>query len=281
MRRKYVGAKTFSLEGAESLVPLLDLAIEKAGEQEIREIVLGMAHRGRLNVLANIIGKSPQEIFREFEDRDPELYRGSGDVKYHLGYQSDFVTSRGRKIHLSLCFNPSHLEFVNPVAIGLARAKQDRGADFGHEHGLALLIHGDAAFAGEGIIQETLNLSQLRGYTIGGTLHVMVNNQIGFTTPPEEARSTVYATDVAKMLQIPVFHVNGEHPEAVAQVIEPGHGLPQDIRRDVVVDMYCYRRLGHNEGDEPAFTQPILYERIERRMSVRDAYLEHLLCSAK
>jgi 2-oxoglutarate dehydrogenase E1 component len=277
VRRKYVGAKTFSLEGAESLVPLLDLAIEKAGTQEICEIVLGMAHRGRLNVLANIIGKSPQEIFREFEDRDAELFRGSGDVKYHLGYQSDFVTSTGRKIHLSLCFNPSHLEFVNPVAVGLVRAKQDRGADFAHEHGMALLIHGDAAFAAEGIVQETLNLSQLPGYTTGGTLHVIVNNQIGFTTPPEEGRSTVYASDVAKMLQIPIFHVNGEHPEAVAQVIELAMEFRKTFRRDVVVDMYCYRRLGHNEGDEPAFTQPILYETIERRMSVRDAYLEHLL----
>lgn len=277
IRRKYVGAKTFSLEGAESLIPLLDMAIEKAGAQGVKEIVLGMAHRGRLNVLANIIGKSPQEIFREFEDRDPELYRGSGDVKYHLGYQSDYSTSTGQKLRLVLCFNPSHLEFVNPVALGLMRAKQDRGADFAHETGLAILIHGDAAFAGEGIVQETLNLSQLPGYTVGGTLHIVVNNQIGFTTPPEEARSTHYATDVAKMLQAPIFHVNGEHPEAVAQVIGLAMDFRREFHRDAVIDMYCYRRLGHNEGDEPSFTQPAMYKTIEQRQSVREAYLEHLL----
>ena len=219
IRRKFVGAKSFSLEGAESLIPLLDLAIEKASTQGIESIVMAMAHRGRLNVLANIIGKSPQDIFREFEDIDPELYRGGGDVKYHLGYYNDYVTSTGRKVHLSLCFNPSHLEFVNPVALGLTRAKQDRGADLNHEQNMAILIHGDAAFIGEGIVQETLNLSQLPGYAVGGTVHVVINNQIGFTTPPEQSRSTTYATDIAKMLQIPIFHVNGEQPEAVAQVI--------------------------------------------------------------
>jgi 2-oxoglutarate dehydrogenase E1 component len=253
------------------------LAIEKASSQGVESIVMAMAHRGRLNVLANIIGKSPQDIFREFEDIDPELYRGGGDVKYHLGYYNDFVTSTGRKVHLSLCFNPSHLEFVNPVALGLTRAKQERGADFDHQRNLAILIHGDAAFIGEGIVQETLNLSQLPGYSVGGTVHVVINNQIGFTTPPEQSRSTTYATDIAKMLQIPIFHVNGEQPEAVAQVI----GLALDFRatyhRDVVIDMYCYRRWGHNEGDEPAFTQPLLYQWIENHKSVRDAYMEHLL----
>jgi 2-oxoglutarate dehydrogenase E1 component len=277
VRRKYVGAKTFSLEGAESLIPLLDLAIEKAGRQGIQSIVMAMAHRGRLNVLANIIGKSPQEIFREFEDVDPELYRGSGDVKYHLGYYNDFTTSTGRKIHLSLCFNPSHLEFVDPVALGLTRAKQDRGADFRHEESMAILIHGDAAFVGEGVVQETLNMSQLPGYTVGGTLHVIVNNQIGFTTGPDEGRSTTYATDAARMLQIPIFHVNGEYPEAVAQVIDLAMDFRKTFHRDVVVDMYCYRRWGHNEGDEPSFTQPLLYKWIERHKPVRDAYLEHLL----
>jgi 2-oxoglutarate dehydrogenase E1 component len=277
VRRKYVGAKTFSLEGAESLIPLLDLAIEKAGRQQIQEIVLGMAHRGRLNVLANIIGKGPQEIFREFEDVDPERYRGRGDVKYHLGYHNDWTTAAGQRIHLSLCFNPSHLEFVNPVAVGLTRAKQDRRADFERREAMALLIHGDASFIGEGIVQETLNLSQLPGYTVAGTLHVVVNNQLGFTTPPEESRSTAYATDVARMLQIPIFHVNGEHPEAVAQVIDLAMDFRHEFRRDVVVDMYCYRRWGHNEGDEPSFTQPLLYKTIERRKSVRDGYLEHLL----
>ena len=277
IRRKFVGAKSFSLEGAESLIPLLDLAIEKASSQGIESIVMAMAHRGRLNVLANIIGKCPQDIFREFEDIDPELYRGGGDVKYHLGYYNDFVTSTGRKVHLSLCFNPSHLEFVNPVALGLTRAKQDRGPDLSHERNLAILIHGDAAFIGEGIVQETLNLSQLPGYSVGGTVHVVINNQIGFTTPPEQTRSTVYATDVAKMLQIPIFHVNGEQPEAVAQVISLAMDFRATFHRDVVIDMYCYRRWGHNEGDEPAFTQPLLYRWIENHKSVREAYLEHLL----
>jgi 2-oxoglutarate dehydrogenase E1 component len=277
IRRKYVGAKTFSLEGAESLIPLLDLAIEKAGEQKIREVVLAMAHRGRLNVLANIIGKSPREIFREFEDANPELYRGSGDVKYHLGYHNDFRTSTGRKLHLSLCFNPSHLEFVDPVAQGLTRAKQDRSGDGLRETAMTIMIHGDASFAGEGIVAETLNTSRLPGYTTGGTLHVIVNNQIGFTTPPAEGRSTRYASDVAKMLEVPIFHVNGEHPEAVAQVIDAALDFRRAFQRDVVVDMYCYRRWGHNEGDEPAFTQPLMVEAIERRISVGEAYLEQLL----
>ena len=277
IRRKFVGAKSFSLEGAESLIPLLDMAIEKAATQGTESIVMAMAHRGRLNVLANIIGKSPQDIFREFEDIDPELYRGGGDVKYHLGYYNDYVTSTGGKVHLSLCFNPSHLEFVNPVALGLTRAKQDRGADIEHKQSMAILIHGDAAFIGEGIVQETLNLSELPGYAVGGTVHVVINNQIGFTTPPEQSRSTTYATDIAKMLQIPIFHVNGERPEAVAQVINLALDFRATFRRDVVIDMYCYRRWGHNEGDEPAFTHPLLYRWIENHKSVRDAYLEHLL----
>jgi 2-oxoglutarate dehydrogenase E1 component len=277
IRRKFVGAKSFSLEGAESLIPLLDLAIEKAAQQGIESIVMAMAHRGRLNVLANIIGKSPQDIFREFADIDPELYRGGGDVKYHLGYYNDYLTSTGAKVHLALCFNPSHLEFVNPVAVGLTRAKQERGNDSQHERSMALLIHGDAAFIGEGIVQETLNLSQLPGYSTGGTVHVVINNQIGFTTPPEQSRSTVYSTDIAKMLQIPIFHVNGEQPEAVAQVIDLALEFRAAFHRDVVIDMYCYRRWGHNEADEPAFTQPLLCKWIENHKSVRDAYLEQLL----
>ncbi|GMU92800.1 MAG: hypothetical protein AMXMBFR4_18580 [Candidatus Hydrogenedentota bacterium] len=277
IQRKFVGAKRFSLEGAESLIPLLDLAIEKAGEQKIDEIVVGMAHRGRLNVLANIMGKSPRQIFREFEDKDPALHLGGGDVKYHLGHHREWETLSGHKVHLALAFNPSHLEFVNPVVLGRTRAHQDRVGDVEHRKSMALLIHGDAAFAGEGIIQETLNLSELEGYTTGGTLHVIVNNQIGFTTNPSEARSTVYATDVAKMLQSPIFHVNGEDPEAVAQVINVAMEFRRTFRRDVVVDMYCYRRRGHNEGDEPAFTQPVLYRIIEKRKSVRESYLEHIL----
>ncbi|MBI4527546.1 MAG: 2-oxoglutarate dehydrogenase E1 component [Deltaproteobacteria bacterium] len=277
IRKKFLGAKTFSLEGAESLIPLLDLAIEKGGEHGLDEIVLGMAHRGRLNVLANIMAKSPREIFREFEDRDPELHVGRGDVKYHLGHSNDWQTSSGRNIHLSLCFNPSHVEFVNPVALGRMRAKQDWAGDTERNRGMVLLIHGDAAFAGEGIVQESLNLSELEAYGTGGTLHVIVNNQIGFTTCPREGRSSTYATDVAKMLQIPIFHVNGEDPEAVAQVVRLSMEFRRTFKRDVVIDMYCYRRLGHNEGDEPAFTQPVLYRAIAKRKPVRESYLQHLL----
>ncbi len=277
IQRKFTGAKSFSLEGAESLIPLLDLCFERAGDQGIQEIVLGMAHRGRLNVLANIIGKSPQQIFREFEDRDPNLYMGRGDVKYHMGYSGDWRTRHGKNIHLSLCFNPSHLEYVNPVALGRMRAKQDR-AQFPErgEGGLVLLIHGDASFAGEGIVQETFNLSNLEGYTVGGTLHVVVNNQIGFTTPPREARSSRYATDIARMLQIPIFHVNGESPEAVAQAVHLAMEFRNRYKRDAVIDMYCYRKRGHNEGDEPSFTQPLLYQKIQQRESVRDVYFNHL-----
>ncbi len=277
IQKRFLGSKSFSLEGAETLIPLLDLAIEKAGDERIDEIVLAMAHRGRLNVLANIMGKSAQQIFREFADLDGERQLGRGDVKYHLGHSTDWTTSSGRKVHISLCFNPSHLEFVNPVAIGRVRAKQDRVEDAKRERGLCLLIHGDAAFAGEGIIQETLNLSQLEAYKIGGTLHVVLNNQIGFTTSPSEARSSTYATDVAKLLQIPIFHVNGEDPEAVAQVVRLALAFRHEFQRDVVIDMYCYRRRGHNEGDEPAFTQPKLYQAIEKRKSVRDGYLDRLL----
>ena len=277
VRTKYVGMKSFSLEGAETLIPLLDLAIEKLAVQGVREIVMGMSHRGRLNVLANILGKSFQAIFREFEDVDAELFKNRGDVKYHLGHHNYFTTASGREVHISLGFNPSHLEFVNPVTLGRCRAKQDRFGDPQRKVGAAILIHGDAAFAGEGIVQETLNLSQLRDYEIGGTIHVVVNNQIGFTTPPEEGRSCGYPTDVAKMLQIPIFHVNGEDPEAVAQVVDLALDFRNTFRRDVVIDMYCFRRWGHNEGDEPAFTQPLMYRAIEQRPTVREGYLNHLL----
>jgi 2-oxoglutarate dehydrogenase E1 component len=277
IQRKFIGAKSFSLEGGESLIPLLDLAFERAGEQGVREIVIGMAHRGRLNVLSNIMGKSPQKIFREFEDVDPALYAGGGDVKYHLGYSGDWRTRGGKNIHLSLCFNPSHLEYVNPVALGRLRAKQDRsGNPTRGDIGMALLIHGDAAFAGEGIVQETLNLSQLEGYATGGTVHVIVNNQVGFTTRPDDARSMRYCTDVAKMLQSPIFHVNGEDPEAVAQVVRLAMDFRMEFKRDVVIDMYCYRRRGHNEGDEPSYTQPLMYRKIDQRKTVREAYLDRL-----
>jgi 2-oxoglutarate dehydrogenase E1 component len=277
VQRKFVGAKSFSLEGAESLIPLLDLAFDKAGDLGIDEIVLAMPHRGRLNVLANILGKRPAAIFREFEDRDAKLYIGGGDVKYHKGFHRDWRTAAGKRVHVALMFNPSHLEFVNPVALGRLRGKQDRSGDAAREHGLAVLVHGDAAFAGEGIVQESLNMSQLDGYSVGGALHVVVNNQIGFTTPPEQGRSTTYATDVAKMLQIPIFHVNGESPEAVAQAVTLALDFRQQFKRDVVIDMYCYRRRGHNEGDEPTFTQPLMYRAIKQRKTVREGYLEHLL----
>jgi len=277
IQKKYVGAKRFSLEGAESLIPLLDLAIEHAGEQGIEEIVIGMAHRGRLNVLANILGKSPRHIFREFEDIDAELDLGRGDVKYHKGFHGNWTTATGRELHLAMCFNPSHLEFVDPLVLGRVRAKQDRLGDTDRELSMGLIIHGDAAFAGQGVIQESLNLSGLPLYHTGGTLHVIVNNQLGFTTTPSEGRTARYATDVAKMLQSPIFHVNGEDPEAVAQVTRLAMDFRKTFRRNVVIDMYCYRRHGHNEGDEPSFTQPQLYQKIEARPSVRDGYLEHLL----
>ncbi len=277
LARKFVGAKTFSLEGAETLIPLLDLAIEKGGTQGVDEVVIGMAHRGRLNVLANIMGKSPQEIFHEFADKEPEKYLGGGDVKYHLGYSSDWKTAAGHKVHLSLCFNPSHLEFINPVAMGRTRAKQDRVGDTDRRRGLVVMIHGDSAMAGEGIVQETLNLSQLPAYTTGGALHIVINNQVGFTTLPQQYRSCTYSTDVARLLQVPIFHVNGEDPEAVAQVINLAMDFRKEFQQDVFIDMYCFRRRGHNEGDEPQFTQPLMYQTIERRKTVRESYLDRLL----
>ncbi|RMH23068.1 MAG: 2-oxoglutarate dehydrogenase E1 component [Acidobacteria bacterium] len=280
IHRKFLGAKRFSLEGAETLIPLLDLALEEAGEQGVREVVIGMAHRGRLNVLVNILGKSPRLVFREFaESGDPELQRGRGDVKYHLGHSSDRLTSGGRQVHLSLCFNPSHLEFVDPVVVGRVRAKQQRFGDRERRRCLGVVIHGDAAVAGQGVVQEMLNMSDLPGFRTGGTLHVVVNNQIGFTTPPELGRSTPYATDVARMLQTPIFHVNGEQPEAVAQVVRLAMDYRAAFGKDVIIDMYCYRRYGHNEGDEPAYTQPLLYDKIRRRKSVRDGYRESLLAA--
>ncbi len=277
VRRKFVGAKTFSLEGAESLIPMLDLALEKACQHNVKEVVMGMAHRGRLNVMANILKKRAMNIFWSFDDPDPETSRGGGDVRYHLGYSSDWKTASGDNLHISLCFNPSHLEFVNTVAQGRTRCKQDRASDDKRQQVLTILIHGDASFAGEGIVQETLNLSELEGYRTGGTLHIVINNQVGFTTEPHQGRSTTYATDVAKMLQIPIFHVNGEDPEAVAQVVSLAMDFRKEFHRDVVLDLYAFRRWGHNEGDEPRFTQPTMYAEIDRRASVRENYLGRLL----
>ena len=277
MHKNFVGAKRFSLEGAESLIPLLDLLIEKAGEQGVEEIVMGMAHRGRLNVLCNIMGKNVRELFAAFEDKHPELHFGSGDVKYHLGYSKDVVTQSGQPVHLTLAFNPSHLEFVNPVVAGRARAKQDQRGDAERRRVMALTIHGDAAFMGQGVIAETLNMAGLEGYRTGGTIHVIVNNQVGFTTIPEDSRSTAYATDIARMLKVPVFHVNGEDPEAVVQVTSLAIEYRQKFGKDVLIDMYCYRKWGHNETDEPRFTQPVMYKQIDRQPSVRDVYVRRLL----
>src|SRR6056297_563949 len=277
VRRKFVGAKTFSLEGAESLIPMLDLALDKACQHKVREVVLAMAHRGRLNVLANIMKKRAMNIFWSFEDPNPELNRGRGDVRYHLGYSSDWKTASGETLHISLCFNPSHLEFVNTVALGRCRSKQDRRGDDKRQEVMTVLIHGDAAFAGEGIVQETLNLSQLTGYKTGGTLHVVINNQVGFTTQPDEGRSTTYATDIAKMLQVPIFHVNGEDPEAVAQVVSLAMDFRKEFHKDVVIYLYAFRRWRHNEGDEPRFTQPRMYAEIDQRPGVREQYLNRLL----
>ncbi len=277
VRRKFVGAKTFSLEGAETLIPMLDLALEKASQHNVKEVVMGMAHRGRLNVMANILKKRAMNIFWSFDDPNPEMNRGGGDVRYHLGYSSDWTTASGDNLHISLCFNPSHLEFVNTVAQGRTRCKQDRRRDERRQEVMTILIHGDAAFAGEGVVQETLNLSQLEGYRTGGTLHIVINNQVGFTTEPHQGRSTTYATDIAKMLQIPIFHVNGEDPEAVAQVVSLAMDFRKEFQRDVVIDLYAFRRWGHNEGDEPRFTQPRMYAEIDRRASVREQYLARLL----
>ena len=274
--KKFVGAKRFGLEGAESLIPLLDLAFEHAGSHGVNDIVLGMAHRGRLNVMANIMGKSPALVFREFDDKDPQRSFGRGDVKYHLGLNSKWATQRGREIDLALCFNPSHLEFVGPVVLGRVRAKQDRLSE-NFTRCMGVILHGDAAFAGQGVVQEMLNMSEIPGFRTGGTLHIVLNNQIGFTTGVRQARSSHYCTDVAKMLQIPIFHVNGEDPEAVAQATWLAMEFRQTFHKDVVIDMYCYRRRGHNEGDDPTVTQPRMYRQIEAMKTVRESYLENLI----
>ncbi|MCG5214298.1 multifunctional oxoglutarate decarboxylase/oxoglutarate dehydrogenase thiamine pyrophosphate-binding subunit/dihydrolipoyllysine-residue succinyltransferase subunit [Streptosporangium sp. KLBMP 9127] len=279
LQTKFVGQKRFSLEGGESLIPLLDSVIAEAAAEDLDEVVIGMAHRGRLNVLANIVGKSYGQIFGEFEGNlDPRSAHGSGDVKYHLGSEGDFVSPDGKKITASVVANPSHLEAVDPILEGVVRAKQDlleRG-----EEGftvLPLLVHGDAAFAGQGVVAETLHLSQLRGYRTGGTVHVVVNNQVGFTTSPASSRSSVYATDVARMIQAPIFHVNGDDPEAVVRAGRLAFEYRQAFRKDVVIDLVCYRRRGHNETDNPGFTQPLMYDLIDAKRSTRKLYTEALI----
>jgi multifunctional 2-oxoglutarate metabolism enzyme len=278
LHTKYVGHKRFGLEGAESAIPLIDELLDLAAQEGTQEAVLGMAHRGRLNVLANIVGKSYRQIFREFEgDIDPDTIQGSGDVKYHVGASGKFVGRSGRELPLTLASNPSHLEAVDPVVEGMTRAKQDQLNEREAFPVLALLIHGDAAFAGQGVVAETLNLSALPGYRVGGTVHLVINNQLGFTTGPEQARSSVYPTDVAKMVQAPIFHVNGDDPEACVRVARLAFGFRQAFQKDVVIDLVCYRRHGHNEGDDPSYTQPLMYKRIEGRRSVRKLYTEALV----
>ena len=278
LQTKYVGQKRFSLEGGETLIPLLDAVISAAADRGLDEVCVGMPHRGRLNVLANIAGKSYGQIFQEFEGHYAEnQVHGSGDVKYHLGTAGVFTAESGATTKIYLAANPSHLEAVNPVLEGITRAKQDKLNIKEAFSVLPILLHGDAAFAGQGVVSETLSLSQLKGYRVGGTIHVVVNNQVGFTTSPQSARSSTYATDVAKMIQAPVFHVNGDDPESVVRVARIAFEYRQAFNKDVVIDMICYRRRGHNEGDEPSFTQPLMYKLIEAKRSTRKLYTEALI----
>src|SRR5262245_8148387 len=274
---KYPAQKRFSLEGGDALIPLLDDLIQQGGQRGIEEIVIGMAHRGRLNVLVNVVGKSPQQLFSEFEGRyDTKHLRGSGDVKYHKGFSTDIRTPAGN-VHVALAFNPSHLEVVDPVVEGSVRARQQRCNDAAGDKVAAVLIHGDAAFAGQGVVMETLQMSQARGFYTGGTLHVIVNNQVGFTiSDPRDARSTLYASDVAKMIEAPIFHVNGDDVEAVVFVARLALDYRMTFHKDAVIDLVCYRRLGHNEADEPAATQPVMYQKIRQQPTTRHKYAERL-----
>lgn len=281
LHTKYVGQKRFSLEGGDSLIPLMDTLIQRGGSQGAKEIVIGMAHRGRLNVLVNIIGKSPEELFQEFEGKRQDPESSSGDVKYHQGFSSD-VETPGGSVHLTLAFNPSHLEIVNPVVEGSVRARLERrkqeGKNTPFDEALPILVHGDAAFAGQGVVMETMQLSQVRGYRTGGTVHVIVNNQIGFTTSNLlDARSSQYCTDVAKILQSPIFHVNGDDPEAVLFVSQLALDYRMEFNKDVVVDLVCYRRLGHNEADEPMATQPVMYKKIKKHKTPATLYANKLI----
>ncbi len=278
LHAKYIGHKRFSLEGGEALIPLLDRILNDAAAQGVSEVVIGMSHRGRLNVLATTVGKPLAQIFSEFEGQmDPDSTQGSGDVKYHLGATGTHVGDTGETMTVTVAPNPSHLEFVNPVVEGMVRAKQDALGDHERSHVIPILLHGDAAFAGQGIVAETLNLAGLHGYRTGGTIHVVVNNQIGFTTRPEDARSSTYCTDVAKMVHAPAFHVNGDDPEAVVYVAGLAFEYRQRFKKDVVIDVVCYRRWGHNEGDEPSYTQPLMYAKIKSHTSVAQLYGEQMV----
>lgn len=278
LHTRFIGHKRFSLEGNETVIAALDHLLNLAASSDVEEILLGMAHRGRLNILSNIIGKSYENIFSEFEELiDPESAQGTGDVKYHLGASGNYTTISGNQIKVSVASNPSHLEFVNPVVEGITRAKQTRNNDQRRNKFIPVLLHGDAAFAGQGVVAETLNLSQLKGYRTGGTIHIIVNNQIGFTTSPEDARSSPYATDVAKMVQAPIFHVNGDYPEASLWVTELAFKYRQQFNKDVVIDIIGYRRHGHNEGDDPVYTQPLMYKKIKQHPSVKEIYQEKMV----
>jgi 2-oxoglutarate dehydrogenase E1 component len=279
LHTRYVGQKRFSLEGGETVIPMLDKIVEECPRHGVEQIVMGMAHRGRLNVLANILGKDYEFIFNEFgENYVPNSEQGDGDVKYHLGYEAIVTTSTGSKIGLSLAPNPSHLEAVSPVVEGKARAWQRRLNDTAERKKvLPVLVHGDASFAGQGVVAETINLSQLEGYRTGGTIHLIINNQIGFTTSPIDGSSSQYCTSVAKMVGAPIFHVNGDDPIAAVTTIQLAFEFRQQFKKDVVVDMYCYRRHGHNEGDEPRFTQPLMYSAIEDHPPISDIFFGHLV----
>jgi 2-oxoglutarate dehydrogenase E1 component len=280
LHTKYVGQKRFSLEGGDSLIPMMDDVVRAAGDNGIKDLVIGMAHRGRLNMLVNILGKPPKTLFNEFEgkfEHNQEDPAHSGDVKYHMGFSADVRTPNGG-VHVALAFNPSHLEIVNPVVAGSVHARQIRRKDTEHTQSLAVLIHGDAALAGQGVNMELFNMSQARGFKIGGTLHIVINNQVGFTTSnPQDARSTLYCTDLAKMVNAPVFHVNGDDPEAVIQVTRLAYAFRKQFRKDVVIDLVCYRRHGHNEADEPAATQPVMYQIIRKRPPARELYAQQLV----
>ncbi|PKA25303.1 2-oxoglutarate dehydrogenase E1 component [Leptospira sp. mixed culture ATI2-C-A1] len=277
LAKKFVGKKRFSLEGGETMIPMLDTLVEEAGGHKMDALVIGMAHRGRLNVLVNIIRKPAGLIFAEFEEKLNPGQLGYADVKYHLGYSNNVMTHYGKEVKLSLAFNPSHLEAVDPVIFGSVRARQEMAKDMDRSKFMPVAIHGDAAFAGQGVVAETLNMMNLDGYTVGGTFHIVINNQIGFTTLPSESRSTLYATDLAKGFQVPIFHVNGDDPEATYRVTKLALEYRQKFKKDVIIDLICYRRLGHNETDEPTFTQPQMYDIIKKHPKTIKIYEEKLL----
>ncbi|NQY43901.1 MAG: 2-oxoglutarate dehydrogenase E1 component, partial [Legionellales bacterium] len=276
---KYVGQKRFSLEGAESFIPAINSLIARAGSIDVKEIIIGMAHRGRLNVLVNVLGKSPESLFEEFEGKFAKDI--TGDVKYHMGFSADVEVPTGQVVHLGLAFNPSHLEIISPVVGGSVRARQRRRDDLNeHQAVVPVLIHGDAAIAGQGVVMETMNFSQARGYSVGGTIHLIINNQIGFTTSnPLDARSTLYCSDIAKIIQAPIFHVNADDPEAVLFITKIAFDFRMKFNKDVVIDLVCYRRHGHNEADDPSITQPQMYKAIRSMESIRAKYAKELISS--